>query len=179
MRKPRELQKGAVYHVTARANRGELILHDKAMKDLFLQVLARARMKYRFRIDNFCVMGNHFHLMIRPAERESLSRIMQWILSVFAMAFNRLHGYTGHVWGCRFFSRIMASFQQFVKVFEYIDKNPVEANQMGAAGIWLHGGLWHHRHGIRGVVDELEEYSALEFPGHRLLLLESGMARWT
>lgn len=174
MRKPRELQAGAVYHVTARANRGEMILDAKGLKDLFLRVLARARTRYRFRIENFCVMGNHIHLMIRPGERESLSRIMQWILSVFAMAFNRMNGYTGHVWGCRFFSRIMASFQHFARAFEYIDNNPVEALRVETAQSWLHGGLWHHRHGIRGIVDELGEYAALTFPGHWLLLLGDG-----
>jgi len=152
-----------------------MILDNKEMKDLFLEVLARARAKYRFRVENFCVMGNHIHLMIRPGDRESLSRIMQWILGVFAMAFNRLHGFTGHVWGCRFFSRILASFQQFVKVFEYIDKNPVEANQMEASRNWLHRGLWHHRHGVRGIVDELGEYAALVFPGHGILLLVSDL----
>lgn len=173
MRKPRELQEGAVYHVTARANRKEMIFDNKGMKDLFLEVLVRAREKYRFRIDNFCVMGNHIHLMIRPGEKESLSRIMQWILSVFAMAYNRVFGYTGHVWGCRFFSRIMASFQQFVKIFEYIDRNPVEANQVEEASNWHYGGLWHDCHGVRGIVDGLEEYIALAFPGRGLLLLES------
>lgn len=171
MRKPRELQQGAVYHVTAKANRGEMILEDRGMKDLFLRVIARARVKYRFRIENFCVMGNHIHLLIRPGERESLSRILQWILSVFAMAFNRIHGYTGHVWGCRFFSRIMASFQQFMKVFEYIDDNPVEAIRVDAAGNWPYGGLWHHRYGVRGIVDGLGDYAELAFPGHGQLLI--------
>lgn len=171
------MQKGAVYHVTAKANRGEMILDEKGMKDLFLRVLARARGKYRFRVENFCVMGNHIHMMIRPGDGESLSRIMQWILGVFAIAFNRLHGYTGHVWGCRFFSRIMTGFQQFIKVFEYIDNNPVEANRVEIAMNWLHGGLWHHRHGIPGIVDELEQFTSLAFPGHGLVLLGSDLAR--
>jgi len=172
MRKARELKDGALYHVTARANRKEMILDNRGMKDLFLEVLERAKGKFRFRIENFCVMGNHIHLMIRPGARESLSRIMQWILSVFAMAYNRMHGYTGHVWGCRFFSRIMAIFQQFVKVFEYIDQNPVEAKQVEDAKDWSYGGLWHNRHGCRGIVDGVREYVALTFPDHGLLRLE-------
>jgi len=83
MRKPRELKDGALHHVTARANRKEMILDNRGMKDLFLEVIVRAKGKFRFRIENFCVMGNHIHLMIRPGTRESLSRIMQWVLSVF------------------------------------------------------------------------------------------------
>jgi len=173
MRKPRELKDGALYHVTARANREEMMLDNRGMKDLFLEVLERAKGKFRFRIRNVCVMGNHIHLMIRPGARESLSRIMQWILSVFAMAYNRMHGYTGHVWGCRFFSRIMAGFQQFLKVFEYIDENPLEAKQVEYAGEWRYGGLWHDRHGLRGIVDGVREYVALTFPNHGLLLLRN------
>ena len=66
MRKPRELRAGALYHVTARANRNQMILDNRGMKDFFLQVVARARKRYGFRIENFTLMGNHFHLMIRP-----------------------------------------------------------------------------------------------------------------
>lgn len=71
MRKPRELQDGGLYHVTARANRKEMILDNRGMKDLFLQVVARARKRYDFRIENFTLMGNHFHLMLRPSRGES------------------------------------------------------------------------------------------------------------
>ena len=55
------------------------------MKDLFLETVARAKRKYDFRIDNFCVMGNHFHMIVQPLNGVSLSAIMQWIMSVFAM----------------------------------------------------------------------------------------------
>jgi len=43
MRKPRDLRESARYHVSARANRGEMIMADSAVKDLFLQVVARAK----------------------------------------------------------------------------------------------------------------------------------------
>src|SRR5512133_313133 len=99
MRRPRELRTGARYHVTARANRKEMILDSIAMKELFLSVVKRAKKKYDFRLENFCVMGNHFHFIIRPGQGTSLSAIMRWILSVFAMAYNKIMGLTGHVWG--------------------------------------------------------------------------------
>src|SRR5512145_89083 len=107
MRRPRELQADARYHVTARANRKEMILDTSAMKELFLSVVKRAKEKYDFRLENFCIMGNHVHFLIQPGRGESLSAIMRWILSVFAMAYNKIRCMTGHVWGCRFFSRII------------------------------------------------------------------------
>lgn len=173
MRKPRLLKKGALYHVTARANRKEMIFDSKGIGDLFLQVVRRAKQKYDFRIENFCIMGNHYHLMIRPGPRESLSRIMQWIMSVFAMAYNRLHGYTGHVWSCRFFSRIIWTFWAFMKVFEYIDANPVKANRVSDASKWRYGGLWHEHQGYRDIIVMPLAYTALAFPGHAPLLLSN------
>ena len=53
MRKSRILQDGARYHVIARANRKEMILDSGAMKDLFLETVARAKQKYDFKIENF------------------------------------------------------------------------------------------------------------------------------
>ena len=136
MRKPRELQESACYHVTARANRKEMILDTSAMKELFLSVVKRAKLKYDFRIENFCIMGDHFHFVIRPGKGESLSAIMRWIMSVFAMAYNKIRGFTGHVWGCRFFSRIISGLRELVQVFEYIDENPVRASQVADRRDW-------------------------------------------
>ena len=152
MRKPRQLEAGARYHVTARANRKEMILDTSAMKELFLSVIKRAKKKYDFRLENFCIMGNHFHFVIQPGRGESLSAIMRWILSVFAMAFNKIRGFTGHVWGSRFFSRIISGLRELMQVFEYIDENPVKASQVADRRDWRYGGLGHNREGCREFV---------------------------
>lgn len=116
-----------MYHVVARANRGEFILDSFLMKEMMIDVLRRARKKYSFKLKHFCIMGNHIHLLIEPQGKTTISRIMQWILSVFALKFNRIFGYHGHVWYDRFKSRIIEGFRQFWKTFEYISKNPVKA----------------------------------------------------
>jgi putative transposase len=171
MRKPRQLQDGACYHVTARANRKEMILSTSAVKELFLSVVKRAKNKYDFRLENFCIMGNHFHFVIRPGKRESLSAIMRWILSVFAMAYNKIRGLSGHVWGCRFFSRILANLREYTEVFEYIDNNPVKASQVEDRRQWRWGGLWHDRMGRREIIDGAASWLMPLFPEHRQLLL--------
>jgi putative transposase len=173
MRRPRELKDGARYHVTARANRKEMIFDIDPMKELFLSVVKRAKAKYDFRIENFCIMGNHFHFIIQPLHNESLSTIMQWILSVFAMAFNKIKGFTGHVWGCRFFSRIIGGLRELIQVFEYIDKNPVKASQVEDRREWRYGGLGHDRRGCRDIVEERQTWICLLFPEHFQLLLIS------
>ena len=127
MRMPRQLRKNASYHVTAKFNRGEFILKDKAFKALFMEVLKRAKGRFRFRIKNFCLMGNHIHLIIEPLDNENLSRIMQWILSVFARNHNIKMGIKGHVWYDRFHSTIINSMRQMLRTFMYIAFNPVKA----------------------------------------------------
>ena len=147
--------------MTARANRKEMILETAAMKDLFLHTVARAKKKYDFRIENFCVMGNHFHLIVQPLNGASLSAIMQWIMSVFAMTWNRIHQLSGHVWGARFFSRLLASLPEFLQVWQYIDDNPVKAGLVERAEEWRHGGRWHLHRGWPEIMDALPDWLAM------------------
>jgi putative transposase len=171
MRRPRELRAGVRYHVTARANRKEMILDANAMKELFLSVVKRAKEMYDFRLENLCVMGNHFHFIIQPEHGESLSAIMQWIMSVFAMTYNRIKGISGHVWGCRFFSRIIENLRALMQAHEYIDDNPVKASQIEDKRQWRWGGLWFHRTGNADIVESPSNWVMLQFPEHGLLLL--------
>jgi putative transposase len=170
MRKPRVLREGARYHVMARINRREMILGSRPAKNLFLEVVKEAKRRYDFQIENFCVMSNHFHFIIRPARCECLSAIMQWILSVFAMRYNRIMCISGHVWGERFSSRIQETFQEFLQTFDYIDMAPIRANQVQDSRDWRYGGLWHHRHGIRDIVADMDERMRIFFPEHSFQL---------
>lgn len=171
MRQPRKLEEGARYHVTARANRKEMILDSSAIKDLFLSVVKRAKAKYDFQLENFCIMGNHFHFVIRPGRGTNLSAIMRWILSVFAMTYNRIKGLTGHVWGSRFFSRIISCLRELLQVFEYIDDNPVKASQIDDRREWRWGGLWHDRTGCHDLVEALPAWLRPLLPEHNQLVL--------
>ena len=127
MRKPRRLINNGMYHVVARANRREFILHSDEMKSLFLDIVRRAKRRFRFNIRNFCIMSNHFHFMITPGQGESLSKIMQWILSVFAIRFNKRLGWYGHVWYDRFKSKIIDGLRDYLHTFLYIAENPIRA----------------------------------------------------
>lgn len=160
------LQDGAEYHVTARINRSEMLLAQKEEKKLLLAVIKRARKKYHFELKNFCIMNNHLHLLIKPGEGESLSRIMQWILSVFAMAWNRKHNQNGHVWGERFFSRIIAGMVDFLRTFIYIDDNPVSAQIIDHPWEWEFGGLWHHQRGREDITEKPEPLVLQFYPEH-------------
>jgi putative transposase len=132
-----------------------MVLHCAAMRQLFLNVVKRAKKKYRFRIDNFVIMGNHVHLIIRPGDGESLSAIMQWLLGVFAQAWNRAHFQTGHVWGDRFFSKIINDCQEYIKTFLYVVYNPSAAHMVRNPEDWEFGGLWHFISGQKDILADL------------------------
>ena len=168
MRRNRQLLEGADYHVTARINRGEKIFLAQDDRDLFMDTLKRAKKKFDFSLKNFCIMGNHIHLLIKPGPGESLSRIMQWLLGVFAQLWNKKHRLSGHLWGDRFFSRIISGFLDFLKIFSYIDHNPVIAGMVEQPEQWEYGGLWHHKRGIADIVGLIDPEILEYFPEHTI-----------
>ena len=153
MRKPRYLVIGADYHVTAKINRGEFALEPIAIKEMFLQTIKRAKKKYSFKLKNFVLMDNHIHLLIKPEKGENLSKIMQWILSVFAKCYNKYFQLKGHVWYDRFRSKIIENFQQLLATFRYICNNPVKADMVENPEEYLYGALWFIWHRVFDIVD--------------------------
>jgi putative transposase len=164
MRHPRQLKPKARYHVIARANRREMILGSTAMKDIFLSVIKRAKEEYSFSVINYCVMGNHFHLILEPHENENLSRIMQWILSVFAIHFNKTLEISGHVWHDRFWSRIIDDIRSFIAIFTYIVQNPVAAHLVFREFDYEYSGVRLMRDAVFDIIDPPTLLLKLLFP---------------
>ena len=146
-------------------------------RKLFLAILKRAKKKFVFSIKNFCIMGNHIHLLIKPGARESLSRIMQWILGVFAQLWNKKHNLSGHLWGDRFFSRIILGILDFLRVFIYIDYNPTIAGIVKKPEEWKYGGLWHHKKGYTGIIGFPDPLILEYFPEHQISLDDNKIAQ--
>lgn len=173
MRKPRIIRRGATYHVVARANRQEFIFHRAIIKQLFLETVSDARGKYSFHITNMCIMSNHVHLVIRPEKAASLSRIMQWILGVFAMRYNRELGLKGHVWYDRFKSKVVESLRQFLATFLYVCDNPLRAGLVDEGQEYRYCGRRLMRDGPVGAIDSPSLTLQMLIPGHSRLLLET------
>lgn len=164
MRKPRQLIRGSRYHVIARANRNEFILESHQVKQMLLTVIAQARRRYAFTLDTLCIMDNHIHLLLYPENDESLSRILQWILSVFAVRFNRHFGLRGHVWYDRFKSMVIGGLRQFARVYRYIENNPVRAGLSTYPHEYPYGGKQIRLLGPPGVLGPPDKFVDLLFP---------------
>lgn len=168
MRKPREIYLNGEYHVTAKINRGEFALESREVKNLFLFIVSRAKKKHSFRLRNFVVMSNHIHFLIKPGEKESLSRIMQWILGVFAVCYNKQFNLKGHVWYDRFKSKVISSYRQLIATFKYICNNPVKAQIVESGKEYAYGGLWFIRN---------RDFELIEPPDPFLLVLLPNLIR--
>jgi hypothetical protein len=99
---------------------------------------------------------------------------MQWILSVFAMAWNRKHLTSGHVWGERFFSTIIDSMKEYIKTFLYVTQNPVSAQIAGRIDEWQYGGLWHFIIGDRDILGDLSCFASFIYHWHYRLVILHG-----
>ena len=148
MRKARELQDGASYHVIIRVNRGEMIFSPDQYKALFILVVRKGKKIYKFILENFCIMGNHIHFMIKPAKGANLSKIMQWILSTFAMRYNRMTNQKGHIFYDRFKSKIINDYRQYWATHKYIAYNPVKARIVESPVDYEYNGITFMQKGI-------------------------------
>ena len=117
---------GGIYHVTARGNDRQTIFPDDADCSLFLIVLASVVVRYRVRCHAYCLMGNHYHLLLETPEG-NLSDAMRQINGVYTQRFNRRHERCGHVLQGRFGAQLVDGQAYLHEVCRYIVLNPVRA----------------------------------------------------
>ena len=92
---------GAVYHVTSRGDRREPIYVDDGDREAHLAVIARAMDRFDARVLAYCLMGNHYHLVVQTRQA-NLSQLMRQINGVYTQVFNRRHGQGGHLFQGRY-----------------------------------------------------------------------------
>jgi len=153
MRLKRKFIDGAAYHVTSRTNDKNKVFGNNLALKILLLAIEEAKEKYAFKLHNFCVMPNHFHLLITPADGTNLSRIIQRIKTNSAKIWNCIQGSQDHLWGERFYSRPVQSFSEYVSVHNYIDQNPVEAGLVKNPQDWEASGAYYFANGIKDFVD--------------------------
>jgi putative transposase len=154
MRNLRVLQDEATSHVTSKINYDAMAMESAEVKKMFLDFIEKAKTKFQIKIWNFTVMDNHIHILIKPGKDASLSKVMQWIKCNFTKRLNKTHNAKGHLWGERFFSRIIRDEEDFARTSAYIDNNPVKAKLVKNAKNWKFGGLFYKLRGITRLVDE-------------------------
>jgi hypothetical protein len=108
MRKLRILAAGVCYAVSTAVNNREPLFWSQQERARFKQVLNEARARYAFALCGLRFSGPTVSFYIKPADGLQLPEIMQWIKQTYAVRYNVYDGRTGHIWGDRYASRIMA-----------------------------------------------------------------------
>lgn len=119
----------------ARGNGGQIIFcgHNDYRK--FKSLLWRAKQRFDFRLHAYCLMPNHFHMLIR-VKHLPLSLIMQWILTCYAKYFNIHNDRHGHLFQNRFKALYCQDETYFLTLLRYIHRNPVRAGEVQDPGDW-------------------------------------------
>lgn len=123
---------GAVYHVTARGNERREVFRDDEDRRLFLSTLGRTVVRWRWVCHAYCLMSNHYHLLIETPEA-NLSRGMRQLNGEYTQAFNRRHRRVGHLFQGRFKALLVQKESHLLEVSRYVVLNPVKARGMRVA----------------------------------------------
>lgn len=135
----RLLVANGIYHVTARGIARSTIHGDDRDRRVFFRVLERTISRFDWRCLSYCLMPNHFHLLIRTPE-PNLSRGIAQLKSVYAQAYNRRHERVGPLFAGRYGGRLIQQDRHLLEVFRYIALNPVTANLCAAPSAWAWSG---------------------------------------
>jgi REP-associated tyrosine transposase len=124
---------GAIYHVTTRAI--QVMFADAVDREQFLFVLAKVIAEHGWICHAYCLMGNHFHLVVETPE-PNLARGMRELNSAYARYFNRRHGRRGPLCEKRYGAVVIAREAHLLEVVRYVVLNPVRAGLCETAEEW-------------------------------------------
>jgi putative transposase len=142
-RTARAVEGGGIYHVLNRGNGRMQLFHKPADFDAFLKVLSEGLKQYPVDLLTYCLMSNHWHLVLCPREAPALGRFMGW-LGVTHVRRHHAHYHTrggGHLYQGRFKSFPVQGDGHFLTVCRYVEANALRAGMVPRAEDWPCGGL--------------------------------------
>jgi len=136
MARPLRIQfPGALYHVVSRGNGRQAIFLDAADRRRFLALLAEAVERHNLICHAYCLMDNHFHLLIETPEG-NLARAMAWLNATFSQWWNKKHQRAGHVLQGRYWASLVQKDAYLLAAARYIELNPVRAGLVNDPARW-------------------------------------------
>ena len=160
-RRLRQATGGLVYHVLNRGVGRMALFDDDADYAAFEQVLAEAQQRRPTRLLGYCLMPNHWHLVIWPRADDELSEWMRWVTVTHTQ---RRHAHrqsagTGPVYQGRFKSFPVCKDEHLLTLLRYVERNAQRAKLVRRAERWRWGSLWRWEH-RRRVLTDVPELSA-------------------
>jgi len=115
---PRGLVDGFIYHVINRGNGRQKVFHKEQDYEAFINLMEEAKGRHPVKILAYCLIPNHFHMVLKPEKAEDLSKFMQWSMTSHVRRYHRHYGTTGHVWQGRFKSFVIREDNHLLTVLE-------------------------------------------------------------
>jgi len=126
---------GAIYHVTSRGNAREDIFDDDGDRKVFLECLGKVVNRFNWLCHAYCLMGNHYHLVIETPEA-NLSKGMRQLNGVYTQLYNRRHRTVGHLFQGRYKAILIQKDSHLLEVCRYVVLNPVRARAVKRVEQW-------------------------------------------
>ena len=126
---------GAVYHITSRGNAREPIYKEDEDRRIFLEVLHRANTRYNWLCHAYCLMNNHYHLIIETPDG-NLSQGMRQLNGVYTQLFNKRHSRVGHIFQGRYKAILIQKESHLLEASRYVVLNPVRAKAIKDPDEW-------------------------------------------
>lgn len=128
-RHPRTLIPSYCYHITTRCNNRDFRLVREECRDVLLYAIHKCQVKYGFKLYALCIMSNHVHYLLEPAQPQDLPKIMHWLNWYTVMCFNRMLNRSGHFWEKRYHSTGFPNTdkRRALNTLRYIHANPKAA----------------------------------------------------
>lgn len=169
-RSPRIHYHGAIYHAMSRGVDGREIFHDDGDRATFLRMLAQTKRAHAFHLFAYCLMGNHFHLLLE-IEDSPLYSSMHHLLTRYSLYFNRRHLRQGHLFQSRYTAPNCRRDSYLENLLRYIHLNPVRAGLVDDPADWP----WSGHRGLIGPSDDplLDKGALAELRGQSIEALRT------
>lgn len=140
---------GVVFHVLNRANGGATLFEGDGDYEAFVGVLAEANERVGMRTLAYCVMPNHWHMVLWPRRDGDLSEFVHWLTVTHVRRWHTYHGTAGagHLYQGRYKSFPVQTDAYFQTVCRYVERNPLRANLVEKAEDWRWSSLWQRENG--------------------------------
>jgi putative transposase len=139
---------GYIYHALNRASARATLFEQPADYQQFEQVLTEARARTAMRILAYCLMPNHWHLVLWPEHDGALSRFMTWLSLTHTQRWHarRASAGSGHLYQGRYRSCLVAADDHLLAACRYVERNPLRARLVRRAEAWRWSSLWRREH---------------------------------
>lgn len=146
---PRRIAPGGhIFHVINRAIAGGFLFATPDDYRAFERALAEACERIPMRILAYCLMPNHWHLVLQPFKDGDLGRFMHWLTTTHARRWRELRGSAGrgHIYQGTYRSFPVEAGEHLIIVCRYVERNALTAGLVDRAELWRWCSLWRGLH---------------------------------